>query len=405
MNKGLRIVVNILYYATMVVFGVILAIILPMFYQYSMPIDHIEQSLDKQNYTEAMKLIGGYFNNDYVKYQETSGISVVLFESAGLEVSEDEKINNKMYPTYSGFVYHLNDHFKYDALVDNKTALYVKNDSFEKPVKIELLNFNSNEEEDSFNDSISTAVSHNFFYFEISKQDLNTIENKFDSFYFTDSSGNTVIDVNYSGSYDSKFFQDVNEFIEKYNDSSSTVEEIQALDEEFRKKSNSYLASDDLGIPRKASRKATIIVLIYFLCVYIVGDIAIGFRFIIKGVRYLIIKIFKITPKDKGPVVDRKEIFGHDYYSQVTFKADVSEAPDLKGAITIKYSNQTDSCEFSLLSVSDFSDSKRVKAGSYLNPWFEVPAGYELVNAPDSIKVEGYKMDVLVKIIKKDGEK
>ena len=113
------------------------------------------------------------------------------------------------------------------------------------------------------------------------------------------------------------------------------------------------------------------------------------------------------TPWGKKAAAKRgvkKEGFGHDYFSQVTMSLDLSDLPDFNESIQVRYTNSDVQIVFVLMKENNYTVTQRIKADTYVNAWMEINKDYAPVDMPENLVVEGYKMDVKIKIIKRKEE-
>ena len=148
----------------------------------------------------------------------------------------------------------------------------------------------------------------------------------------------------------------------------------------------------------QSNKKATMFVLFYFIWIYILGDFIVGKRYIIKFFVWLYRKIRKI----EKPEADKNSVYGTDYYSNVTFNLKVPEGCDVNVSVT--YHNETDEIELLFTKDNNYTVTKRVHAGTYVNACLECP-GYETINLPKTLNVRGYKMTVDVILNKTEPNK
>ena len=405
MSKGVRIFIKVIYYIFTFFLGALLAVLLPNWFAYEISMNTINNSLNSGNYSDAMIIVGGYIDKEYV-YQETfdGGGGIVLFSAATLTYysdSEQSKDETKLHKAYAGFIYGVKD--KYDIVSNNDNQskiLIVRNDDTE--VEFSLLDFDS--DGNGTLDSSSTLARKNFIYLDFDEDTATNIK----QIKFIDKNGNTSITINKNLDYSDQFFVDVNDFVDEYNRdyNSSALEE---LNSSFLAKNSNYAISDTGGAGNKAVKRAIIIIIVYFAVVYIIADLALGKRYLIRFFKFILVKVFKVKFKEKEPRDDEKRIeeltsksFGGDFYSMVTVSLDVEDAPELNSGVEVSYMKDGDKISFSLSKDGNYTATRRVKVGLYVNPWINLDNKFEAVNMPLKLIVDTYKIDILIKIINKE---
>lgn len=402
MNKGFKIFFSIVYYLLTFAIGFMLALALPSYYEEVIKMDMITESLNNKRYDEAMELVGGYFNKTPIYQQDFgNGSGIVLFEAVTLVYNsgeEDDKTidGGKLHKSYAGFLYNAKD---YDCVADedNQTHITVTN-SLNQMINYNLkFDFDSNGDKKNTNDSISTLVKKNLLYLDFDQETFNSIS----KIVFYDKSGNTYVNViNLNLNYNEAFFTDVNDFVVEYN-KDFTSDKLSDLDQEFKAKNSNYATSSSRDASTKANQKAIWGVVIYFIIVYIVADFLVGKHYIIRFFKWLLQKVFKVDFGKKSNNKNNQDVqFGHDYYCQLKISLDVTDVPEFSDGVNIHYSNENETIEFLLSKQSFYATTKRVKAGIYMNPWIDINGDYESVNLPENLKVEGFSMNVVVKIKK-----
>lgn len=117
MKKGL-VIANIIYYLFTFTIGVLLAVFLPYFLMlYGESVSIIEKSLAEKNYSQAIAIVGGYYDDQYVLQQDLqTGGGIVLFKATTLYPGTDEDGNSvqdmRMHKAYAGFIYGIKDIYK-----------------------------------------------------------------------------------------------------------------------------------------------------------------------------------------------------------------------------------------------------------------------------------------------------
>lgn len=397
MKKGL-VIANIIYYLFTFSIGVLLAIFLPYFLMlYGESINIIEKSLEEKNYVQAISIVGGYYDDEYVLQQDfSSGGGIVLFKAATLLPGTDEDGNSvqdmKMHKAYAGFVYGIKDTYKI-AKTENNQAVINITDISGNVHTVQVLDTDTNE--DSIKDTNSTCVKNGFFYVDFDQDTLSSIA----KIEIIDCDGGIYATVETNLDYSEQFFDDATAFIEEYN-ANFKSENLNQLNDEFLAKNEHYKISSDGVVKSSADKKSAIIVVVYFIGIYLIGDSLIGKRYVIRFFKWLFIKVFKIKPKHKKP--KKEEVFGHDYFCKIALTADVSELEEFDGSVQVRYSNEKGEVQFILLKSKDYADTQQVKAGDYVNLWVDLDQKYTTQGLPDTLEAEGYQKQISFKILKRE---
>lgn len=355
----------------------------------------ITNALDTGNYKDAMVFIGGYFNDQYVyssKFGENSGI--VLFESVTLHKNETRSSNsdplNRLDKSYSGFIYNIKNDYKAKAASDkNKTMLKVT-DYNAKVTDVALLDVDT--DQDGKFDSISSLYDRGFIFLDITIEKAESIK----SLQFLDCDGAVYKEFDLSSAnlkFATSFYNDVNGFVTEYNANNSSDKLVELNNAIV---SNPHYIYSTYGSANSSiTVKAVLIILAYFVVVYLIGDTALGHRYVYRGCKFVICKIFKIKPKENP-----KEKYIMDYYSQVTVTLDISnlsekELEDFPEEVNFKYNNETDTLEFNLKKEEQYKATFRAKAGTYTNMRTNI-SEYKLVGATSNFVVSGFKTNLLI---------
>ena len=147
-------------------------------------------------------------------------------------------------------------------------------------------------------------------------------------------------------------------------------------------------------IKKQAEKKANLIVLLYFIGVFIIGDLLVGKRYIIRFIKNIVIAIKKKKNPDYGN--ENEEKF-NDYYTQLTIVLKVPN--DCDASFVISYHNEHNDIEFMLNKVDGYKVTKRVHAGVYVNPFVECE-GYSSVNMPEKLEVKGFTKTYEIEFVK-----
>ncbi len=385
MSKKKKMFLKVLYYFFTFSIGILVAVVLPNTLIYEYVAGAMQDNLDNRNFSTSMSLVGGYFDEDYsyqIDFDEKSGL--VMFKSATLIENEDEGATQgyKMRLTYSGFLYGVED---YPIHIDgeNKTCLNVLDGTKEK--KIELLNYDK--DNDGKYDSINTLAQFTYVYFVIPMEEFESVN----GLTFLDREGNVFKEVNdINLNFDDLFFSSLTNFVEEFNKNNGS-ERLITLENEFLSVDQSFKRCSFESLQNKAQKDSAIVVLIYFVWIYMLGDFLVGKRYILRFFKWVYYKIRRkpVAEEEK----DTSSVYGTDYYCKFTMKLIVPENCDINAVIT--YSNENNKVEFIFTKDNEYTVVQRVKAGEYVNAWLECP-GYETINLPKTLNVRGYKMLVEV---------
>lgn len=401
-----RIFAAIVYYLFTFSIGILLALFLPyLLYYYSESVNYIQDLLEDGSYSEALSIVGGYYDDRYVLEEKFGDGGIVLFPAATLEelTEEDGNVIPDRYlrKSYAGFLYGAGD-YSVTKTEDNQTKIIITD--LEGVVHVVSV-LNTDTDDNDTKDTIATLVQNDFVFLDFTEQEVKSIA----KIEIIDCNGNEYKQFEgLSLDFGESFFADVTAFVELYNSEypegddllEQRSNELVRLDEEFRGIDEHYQKSTDGVIKSNADKKSTIVIVVYFICIYIIGDLLVGGKYIIKFGRFLKYKVFKIKPKQKTPKYN--EAFGHDYNCKVTLKADVSEVEDFAGSIQVRYSNETSDATFVLLKEKEYSQTVSVKAGEYVNLWVDLDEKYSTKDLPDTLVADGYQMSITFKIQKRE---
>ncbi len=397
MKKG-RIFANVIYYIFTFAIGLILAFTLPyLLMYYGESVSMIKKSLESGDYEKAFSIVGGYYDSQYV-YQTDfeDGGGIVLFASATLTSGFDEEGNELedylLHKSYAGFIYGVHSTYNVTAKGDNQAKVVVI-DRNGAQHSIDVLDADS--DGDDILDTNATCYEYGFIYIDLDQDTCVSLA----KISILDVKGNVFKEVELSFDYGEQFFTDVTPFVEEYNRDCKS-ENLERLDEELLAKSENYCISSNAVIQSSADKKAAIIVVVYFVFIYLLGDSLIGGRYVIKFFRWVLEKVFKVKFKSRKPI--NKETFGHDYFCKVTMQADVSAIDDFDESVQVRYSKEDGEICFVLLKNSGYSNTQSIKAGEYLNLWVDLDNNYKVVNLPETLEVEGYQKQFIFKIIKRE---
>lgn len=392
---------NIVYYLFTITVGVLLALFLPyVFMSDGEYLNMMESSLKKGEYSNAMLLVGGYFDSNEVFQEDfNDGGGIVIFCATTLVYSDSEEVKDEtqIHKAYAGFVYNAKG-YSVTAETDNQTKLLVKDGSGNVHT-VKLLDGDSNG--DGNIDTVTTYYTNGFFYFDLDEETYSSLR----KLTFYNKEGQVYQEVSLELNYDQPFFSDVDEFVQEYNRDYKS-EKLSQLNDAFLAKAENYKIST-LGVAQsKADTKAAIIVVVYFVTIYVIGDLLLGQRYIIRFFKWFLFKVCKIKPKQKQSP-QSKEVFGNDYFSQVTFELDISEAGDFSESVQIRYTNDKgEEISFLLLKQENYQTTQRIKAGTYVNMWIDLnKTEYATRDLPETLVVEGYRKTFQIKIVRREDKR
>lgn len=363
---------------------------------YGIIAEDMNDSLFDGNYSNSMNLIGGYYNSEYVlqcDIQNRAGF--VLFEAATLQQTPaDDRTDTtpqQMKQVYAGFFYGLKKElYQYeleDKSNENEAAVYVY-DGVEK-FKIEILNYDTNSDEKE--DSINTLENFDYIYFEIPQTFSETAQ--ITAIELVDAKGESFTKINdLNLNYKTDFFDKVDPFIEKFNNNNGDSN-LNNLELEILK---DYKKGDFGNAQSKATKRACIVVLVYFICIYLIADFLVGKHYIIKFTMFLIHKIKNRKKKDSEEL-EHNEVYGTDYFTKLTIKLVCED--ELVGNFSLHYHNENEEINFLFTKENNYTIIERTHAGEYYNGKLECN-GYQPVDFSETIHVRAFQMNVEIKLKK-----
>lgn len=391
---------KIIYYVFTFTIGILLAVFLPYIYMSDGEnLNIMKKALESGNYAGAMILVGGHFDDRPVFHQSfESGGGIVLFSATTLVYTdgtdEEEVDESKVHKSYAGFVYGVKDSYLLTAETRNKSKLLIE-DGDGKEHTVEILDGDING--DKINDTVTTYYTHGFFFLDLDADRFSSLR----KLTFIDRDGKTFQQISLNLNFEEQFFTDVTEFADEYNRDYKS-EKLPELNAAFLQKCENYRISS-LGVAQsRADTKATIVVVVYFVSVYVIADFWLGRRYILRFFKWFLFKVCKIKTKKKEP--KRQEVFGSDYFCQVTFELDVSEIENFAESVQIRYTSEKgEEVSFILLKRDKYKSTQRIKAGVYVNMWIDIDrAEYVAQDLPENLEVEGYRKTFKIKILRRE---
>ena len=379
MKKG-RLFAKIIYYGFTFLLGLVLALTLPNYFLYfTVPYEYVGDALLEGDYQSAMLVTGKYYDSQPVLQREFDGGGLVLFEAVMQEPSNTTKEGAEpymLYKTYFGFLYGKRDYNILDLDASSVGSIG----------QLESVASDS---------QLAHAAAE-----ELQKFDFSFKSDFFDKF--------------------DEFLPQYNALVSQWNDENTPSEDLEGLSKQIQKlyddfktelsQNVDYKVIDDYDeayqqvysvLRKRADKKGIVAVLIYFVCIYVLGDFLLGNFYIVKFFSWFIYDVCKVKRKNKQKL-KKNEIFGNDYYSSVTVSLDLEAVPDFNESVQIKYTNTDVEIVFILLKENNYTATERIKAGVYVNPFIDINREYTTTNLPDNLEVEGYKMDLKIKIIKRE---
>lgn len=409
MKKG-RIFAAVVYYLFMFFIGILMALFLPYFYMYyGESVNYIQQSLEGGQFSDAMSVVGGYYDERYVFQQNFDNGGIVVFPAATLKDGMDSDGNTitdrYLQYSYGVFVYDVDD-YNVTKTDDNKTIVIVT-DVAGNGKKVDILNTDT--DNNGTKDTIATVIQNGFLYVDLVKSEVDSVT----KIELIDCDGNVYRSVVLTSALDfsENFFHDVAEFVDLYNspypptdaEMEKLEDKLYEADAKLRSLDEHYKKSTDGVVKSNADKKSTVAVVIYFVCVYIIGDLLVGKRYTVKFVKFVLVKVFKVKFKPKKPKYE-EPAFGSDYNCQVTLQADFTELVDGKfdSGVQIRYTRDGVETAFTLLKDNNYTQTISLKAGCYVNLWVDLDSRYATQNLPDTLIAEGYRKIIKFKILKRE---
>ncbi len=432
--KKSKIFATVVYFIFTFGIGLVFALTLPGYFAtFTAPAEVISDALKSGDFITGIVLTEpvGFNRKPVLESNFEQGGGIILYETV-MEVYDRDTaqdsgaaanglVHGMLFKCYEGYVYGVDGYYDVFAQQNNGTSLSVTAEDG-KETKLSLLDYDA--DGNGTNDGISNYTQSGFIVVEIRDSDVSSVK----TLRFTDKTGEVVLtaEAEQSLAFGSGFFdcfgdiaaynqlvaagnkadisaEESARIIEQRNDYVNAVTEAleAAPDCSVTAKSEEYKAAVDTvnGI---ANRKAIPFIVVYFVAIYIIADFLLGSHLIIKFFKWFLFKVCKIPHKEKQKV-DKADFFGHDYFSMVTVKLDLSEVPEFNGSVEIKYTNTSEEAVFTLLKSEDYTATVRLKAGIYVNPFIDIDRAYAPVDLPDNLEVEGYQMEKTIKIVKREG--
>lgn len=408
-----------------------MCIFLPYFFLYDgESMNMIEDSLENGDPASAMSFVGGYFKAEPVFAEDfENGASIVLFESATLynhkyEAEKDEEPQTKMrlHKSYYGFVYGLDGKFSASQEQDNKTILKITTATGE--VDFQILDSDSNK--DGVMDYISTLRKNDFFVLELGQDDLAKLDvTSMSKLAVFDKDGKLFVEAQLPQDvfgeerfFNTEFFTEVGPAVLKYNEmidfevARPNDENYKAIMQGFAQELNDLdKALLDKGIKKssisiaktRADKVATVVIVIYFVAILVLGDFLLGPRYILRFFKWFLVKVCKVDPeklkfkrKEKIPHAENVD-FGGDYYCQVKFELDAEQRADVHDQIVITYASEKQNIVFTLNEGNGYTEIQRVQKDVLKLSSVESQNSQSYTEIPDLLNVEGFNKSIIIK--------
>ncbi len=430
--KKSKIFATVVYFLFTFGMGVIFSLTLPGYFAtFTVPAELIGNALAANDFVTCLVLTEpvGFYREPVLDRTFENGGGIILYETV-MEVdgnsaqtdgeSADKPLRGTLYKCYTGYVYGVADRYEVFSAERNGTALKVTTAEGNEIV-LPILDYDA--DGDGRYDGISTFDQNGFIVLELGEDDVASIKR----LSFTDRTGATVLvaEAERELRFESVFFDCFGD-MESYNDlvaegakGGISAEEtaringarndyvasvVTALENaqgcELTPESAEYKAATE-AVGKQANRKAIPFIIIYFVFIYIIADFLLGTHFIIKFFSWFLFKVCKIPHKGKAPP-EKKDAFGHDFYSMVTLRLDVTEVPEFNGSVEVRYSADGEEFAFSLLKADGYTATLRMKAGVYVNPFIDIDREYAPVDLPDNLEVDGYQTEITIKIVRRE---
>ena len=405
MSKGWRIFFKVLYYVLTFSLGTFIAIVLPTVNRDIVTYEFFDKFIEEKEYVKAIDLLGGLYNTEAV-YRVDGENEVIIFETASRvqkeEIIDEEKVKIDTFnASYVCIIRGLNrEWFENDDEEKNQSKIFLD----DKPVEILQTDLDG----DGKNDTIATLIDSDYICFSIDEilySEVNTIE-------LIKADGNSLLkltDLNLN--FTSSFHLEVEEFIKQYNllseDGEFSVEDDAKLLEEYlriNKANTNYQRSGTYSedkIKNEANKDSIIFVLVYFICIYILGDCLVGQRYIFQFFRFL---YRKIKNKIKPEVENEPLALGNNFYCSVTFEATVCDGFDKDIIISYEHtSNKVYNFKTIITKSTEYKKVERIHGGVYKLTNVECP-NYTISNLPLEVDIKGYRKEIKF-IVNKENEK
>lgn len=395
MSKGWRIFFKVLYYVLTFSLGVFIAIVLPTVNRDIVTYEYFDKYIESNEYVKAIDLLGGLYNTEAI-YTNDGENEIVIYETASLlkreEIKDEEKVIIKEFnASYVCIIRGLNrTWFENEDEEQNKSKILLDN----QPIEI----LQTDLDEDGKNDTIATLIDSDYICFSIDEilfKEVNTIE-------LIKADGSSLLKItDLNLRFISDFHLQIEDFIETYNkyddDGKFSREEsadLETIYQAINKTNKNYQKSGTYSldeINKEANKDSMIFVLVYFICVYILGDCLVGRRYIFQFFRFLYRKIKnKIKPEEENESL----ALGNNFYCSVTFEALVCDGFDKDIIISYEHiNNNAYNFKTIITKTTEYKKVERVHGGVYKLASVECP-NYIISDLPKEVDIKGYKKEI-----------
>lgn len=421
MNKFAKTLIKVVYYVLAIAFGVILVLTLPYILLNSQLTKEMNDNLENGEFVDAMHLIGCYYDSEiaYQYVDTTNDVQLVLFRATPFVDTTYSTTDSEGKPTevisqetlelgYFGFLCNVTGKYNVSSTeeatdFENQTKLVVNDEA-----NIFLLDYD--ESQDGKADSILTMLNGSYVTFQIASDDVDEIK----KLEFVDKEGKVFISINTTNSsygtldFNHKFFKEFESFIANYNDLAKnnvlgtlTTEEFESKQKELEQQASiiinnnaGYKVGSYTGSISGAQTKSYLITIIYFVGIFILGDLLVGRRLTIKIIKTIFKPVVKAFSKKKNEE-EQKE--NYDYFSQVIITLKVPTDFELNPKLILIRKEKEEVFEFT--KDTEYISKRRIHAGIYENIRFECDE-YKVLNLPESIEVKGFKTEINLELEK-----
>ena len=387
MSKGWKIFFKILYFLVAFGVGVFLVLVVPPAKRDEISYKYLNSYIENKEFVKAVDLISYvYHTNEVAKEEFSNNSGIIIFEGLSTYTETvDEKTTTVMNDAYICIIYNV-DRLAFHGN-DNKSVLRING----KDIEIVSYDFDGDEKLDS----VPSLVSSNYVCYSVNKTEFS----KFDSIELIQKDGSTYLKKENIGlTFESDFFTTVSTFVEKYNlglvDNRFDETENKELYDEYNKihtLNNNYQLVDSFKTSEKVKDEAGSetfwFLFVFLIWVIILGDCLVGKRYIFQFIKFL---YKKIKEKIKPKTAQRNEAISNNFYSLVTFKANICEGFDKD--IIISYQCLDDK-QYSFKVIigknNEYMIKQRIHGGKYKLINVEC-SDYEVLNLPEEIEIKGY---------------
>lgn len=389
MSKGWKIFFKILYFLVAFGVGVFLILVVPSAKQDEIAYKYLNNYIENKEFVKAVDLISYVYHTNHVSQEEFDNESgIIIFEGLSTYTeTKDDQTTTVMNDAYICIIYNV-DRLAFHGN-DNKSILRVNG------VDIDIVSYDFDGDEKL--DSVPSLVSSNYVCYTVNKTEFS----EFNSIELIQKDGSSYLKKENIGlTYESDFFETLSDFVEKYNlglaDNKFNETEDKELYEEYNRiheLNNNYQIVDSFKTSEKVYAEANVetfwFLFLFLIWVIILGDCLVGKRYIFRFVKFLYKKI-KEKIQSKKPV--RNEALSNNFYSLVTFKANVCEGFNKDVIISYQCSDDKQYNFKVIIGKNDeYIVKQRIHGGKYKLVNVEC-VEHEVLNLPEEVEIKGYTM-------------